>query len=902
MKSTASIRVWPLLCIVAILFVLSVRAPRNWRRVAVAPIHPTTATYSGERREIKWADLGLEETPLPMIAGEQEGLGTPHVAGGEKTISPRPLTVKRTILDPASASPAVAHPSTTHDRPFRVPETPRHSLAEPYRVDNDMFGGFLVDPHLAEIDPLVANPYRNTDTLQSVAPPSEDMGSDDSSPPPTPAIRIADRNQTPGPPTESRDLVRARLTDSSTDRIASWPRCPTLTEGLLKLKEYPPAAPWCDAVLTELDALAQFDTLSADAVGLSLKNLQQLAREGQTQVAPVQSTARRNQWGRCVHGLERRLTIWQRIHDIAAARTIPVTITVRDSMHLTSVLDSVESKLKMVKHGEPWRQYLLVDQARTLTDLEADLDTAATRHLAGQILRRMEYSRLTPSQREFLQQDSFLAYSQELKHLAADAVDYFQLMEDLEDYEIQPTAECSMRIAAAQQALRWAHDEPLVRLGQDLDGRYRNANLRLAVSRDLINRWMPASEPAQLPIDETILGIRTRGCSETVARLKVGMIPSPYAWRFYLQADGEVASETAASQGPATFYTRGMSRFLAEKQIIVQPEGVEQRSAAVVAESNTGLAGLQTGVDSVPILSDIVQAIAAHQYQLRAREAEREAKNRLAWRIGETIDQQVRQQVEQMQSRFTNHFQQPMQKLGLNPIPLEMQTTEQRVIARYRLAGYHQLAAYTPRPLAPSNSLLSLQVHESAVNNTIAQFGWSGQRVNLRDVYSQLSTLFSAPKLVIPEDLPDDVTIRFADRNPVRVAFQDGRVTLTLGLSELSQGRKRWRNFVVRVHFEPAPDDPNADLVRDQYVELIGRLAFRDQIALRGVFSRVFSREKPIALVSRILAEEPRLAGLEISQLEIDDGWLALAIAPMGTRVAMHLRESRYASDNLSVR
>ena len=33
---------------------------------------------------------------------------------------------------------------------------------------------------------------------------------------------------------------------------------------------------------------------------------------------------------------------------------------------------------------------------------------------------------------------------------------------------------------------------------------------------------------------------------------------------------------------------------------------------------------------------------------------------------------------------------------------------------RLRLAGGEQLGAYTPRPRAPSDSLMSLQVHESA--------------------------------------------------------------------------------------------------------------------------------------------------------------------------------------------
>jgi len=902
MKSTVFIRDWPLLCLVAVLFILSVRAPRDWRRVAIAPLDQRAADVVEEHGDIRLADLGLKETPKPLVAGDGDVAGVPvTVRDDDEVLAPRRLATERTESHEPQATRAVPSSVRTGDGNAAFQEAPRNLVDEAAILQEDVLGQLAVNPRMAQIDAAVANRFAPSESLETVAPPLDDLGGDELAPPP--AIgRIAARNFGPDLPSTSQRLVRSGDSDSSREPISSWPRCRALIERLEELKQVSPGDPWCEDVRAELEAISRFDTLSADAVALTLDNLQRLAAEGRSRLAEMKIISQRNQWGRCLHGLERRLQIWSDIHGIAAARSIPVAISLSDSIQLMPALESLETRLRDVKYGDRWREYLLVDQARQLVDPGADLDTAASRQLARRILRRMEYSQLTPAQRDLLGQPPFQQYSHELKHLAADPVDYFQLLQDLEDYEVQPTAECSARIAAAQQALRWSHDEAVVDLGRKLDGRYRNANLRLAVSQDLINRWMPPAEPAQMPVDETILGIRTRGCSETVTKLKVRMLPSPYAWRLYLQADGAVASETFASQGPAKFYTRGLSKFQAEKQIIIQAEGIRQPSAEVVAESNTNLAGLETDIDAVPIVGDIVQAIAAYQYQLRAREAEWEAENRLAWRIGEMIDERVSQQVERMERRFVEHFQQPTQKLGLNPLPLEMQTTDRRVIARYRLAGHHQLAAYTPRPLAPGNSLLSLQIHESALNNMIEQFAWSGRRVKLRDIYKELGDLFAAKELEAPEDVPEDVTVRFADRNPVRLAFQDGRVTLTLGLSELSQGRKRWRNFVVRVHYQPALDNPQADLVRDQYVELIGRLAFGDQIALRGVFSRVFSRDKPIDLVSRLMGEEPRLHDLEISQLEIDDGWLALAIGPRGTRLALQSREESHASDNLLVR
>ena len=76
------------------------------------------------------------------------------------------------------------------------------------------------------------------------------------------------------------------------------------------------------------------------------------------------------------------------------------------------------------------------------------------------------------------------------------------------------------------------------------------------------------------------MGAHTVGCSEALTRLKVRLIPSPHTWRFGLEANGEIASETYSSKGPATFYNTGNSVFRAQKEVIVDPNGVRHGPAA----------------------------------------------------------------------------------------------------------------------------------------------------------------------------------------------------------------------------------------------------------------------------------------------------------------------------------
>ena len=54
-------------------------------------------------------------------------------------------------------------------------------------------------------------------------------------------------------------------------------------------------------------------------------------------------------------------------------------------------------------------------------------------------------------------------------------------------------------------------------------------------------------------------------------------------------------------------------------------------------------------------------------------------------------------------------------------------------------------------------------------------------------------------------------------------------------------------------------------------------------MALRGIFSKVLSRQRKLNLLPATLADDPRLAGLEVTQLAVEEGWIGLAIGPIRT-------------------
>ena len=202
---------------------------------------------------------------------------------------------------------------------------------------------------------------------------------------------------------------------------------------------------------------------------------------------------------------------------------------------------------------------------------------------------------------------------------------------------------------------------------------------------------------------------------------------------------------------------------------------------------------------------------------------------------------------------------------------------------RLRLAGEDQLGSHTPRPEAIAGSLASVQVHESAINNAIQRLLLEGRTFTLPELSAHVAARLNRPTAWEVDPDQADVKVTFAEKNAVVVRFQGDRVAITLSIAQLSKGAmKPYRNFQVRAFYKPEVNGRVAQLVRDRdhAIQLPTHLSTRSQIALRGVFSHVFSANKPWDLVPEQIVKDKNLSNAAITQFVIDDGWIGLSLGP----------------------
>jgi hypothetical protein len=223
----------------------------------------------------------------------------------------------------------------------------------------------------------------------------------------------------------------------------------------------------------------------------------------------------------------------------------------------------------------------------------------------------------------------------------------------------------------------------------------------------------------------------------------------------------------------------------------------------------------------------------------------------------------------------------PLDKLELEPLFASLQTTAERASMRVRLAGDEQLAAHTPRPAAPGDSLVSMQIHESLLNNLVERLGLDGHTFTPAELQAHIAEKFNLAMAALPDSIPQNVMLTLAPENALQLHCEDGLIGLSLAVADLARGNEHWRDFVVKVYYKPESKGLEAWLSREGVIQLAGpRLNVKAQIALRGIFSKLFPPDRPVPLVHEEVLKHPKLADLQVSQFVVADGWLGIAVSP----------------------
>ena len=678
-----------------------------------------------------------------------------------------------------------------------------------------------------------------------------------------------------------------------------WPMPLALYAQLDELAKNATTRQWAEEIRRLFDdlgpALALESGRANDEVSSTFARLRALNDKADSATDRMEDDILAEQLRRASYSLRRRLDLWQLASGIDAPNQGDDT-SYLDAGRLAMVLTKVESLVGDTDRGAAWRDFLLIDALRSLADEDKNTisDTAddngredwaakaRRRMLAGEVLTRVARCKLSENQQQFLTRDPFMQLGTELRRITDGAFDRRELVRRLEEYEAKNLpgegrwlADESLRLAVSEDARKKA-------LGRQLARHYCNPNLRIALTEDLLNRLMPRQTAELAHVRDTVLGTPVRGRSLTETEVAIRLIPDPHRLLLALEISGDVASLTNSSSGPATFRTESTSRYVARKPMEITTAGIALWPAEVTEVSNAmRLRSLQTNYDGIPLIGAIVQNMALSSHDSKREEVKREIKRKVATKAKQRIDAEADERLNQTSQRLKDRVLQPLENLAIVPEMIAAETDEKRLVMQLRLASDQQIAAHTQRPWAPLDSLMSLQIHQTAMNNVLGGLGLDGDTLTLKELRDRIAAKFNAPSLLDDENKHDDVKITFASRDSVRIDCSDGRIAVTLSIARLESEQQVWKHFQVRAYYRVEVDGLSATLVRDGSIRMVGRrVSTGSQLAIRSIFARVFSKNAGRQLVPERILNNSNMADQVITQFEIEDGWVALAMGP----------------------
>jgi hypothetical protein len=710
---------------------------------------------------------------------------------------------------------------------------------------------------------------------------------------------------------QPKTSLTARSTVSHLAPSQNWPEPKQLNEQIESVKilldpeSDQKLQTWLADLSTSLDALAQ-SRLNEVGISEILAHIRNIGSEFAAYSSFIASDRQEvsASLARLAYSIERRVSVWSAIHTCVRKPLAPVSLRLTDSNELVfsqvmdakdysinnellglpthSLTDSVDAVRALIaRTGQPesWKSYLMLDEIVALNAPHVDRESKGK--LARQFLNRVLATHVTSEQSNFLRSDEIRELAAIVHPWTVSPVDYRQLLEDIEMLESNPTHRCSVTLSDAIQSLRFSANPEQAAISQAIASHYKNANVRVAISEMFVNRMLPQSNTVEKPVRQNILGADTRGASVVTTKLRADFKPDDYGWTIALNLDGDISSQTKSSRNGATFYSQSLANVNAERLIRIRPQGFEINGKPASVQSSDSLKKMSTEWDNLPIFGDIVRRIAKNEFMEKRPVARRITKTTIARETDREFDMQLNSKIRNSQTQFESRLLSPLQGLSLEPTIVSMNSTEERLIVRYRVASDSQMGANTARPIAPADSLISVQIHQSAFNNLASQIVTGGRDWSAQELADHISDLLKQPRKTLELEQGEDVRVRFQPNNPITLDFQDGKLWLTLRIESIEQpGRLHIKNFNIHVAYQPAVHGLWAGLQRDGTVSVEGpKLSARDRLPLRTIFTKVLANQEAIPVVADWILEDKRAQGLAVSQLVLRDGWIGVAIS-----------------------
>jgi hypothetical protein len=464
------------------------------------------------------------------------------------------------------------------------------------------------------------------------------------------------------------------------------------------------------------------------------------------------------------------------------------------------------------------------------------------------------------------------------------------LLRNLADHELHASAETARAVMRSYRSLKDSRNAAAGSLADAVNNHYNHLNVRAIVSGSLLDRLARTTRTDSGPVRDFILGSDVFGDQTTTARVSARLLPNADAASYLVEAEGRTATETEGyprqEGGEVVIHSRSTSRFIARRRVDLTADGLRAGEPVISVRTSNRVVGASTPYSSIPLLGQFADSIAMGEAEARRAEVEAIGASRVRDRVLPQFAAESDQRIAEMNENYRSVADR-LAKRHAFPEVLSLASTATHLFALARTARHDELGGHEPLMWLPSDSLLTVQLHESAINNAFEHAELGGSTIDETSI-GRLTA--EAEGLVDGEPAPEQqeeptISIKLADQDPVRIRLQDGLLRLQFHAAAVQKGEDRLMNQRLIVDYALEPLERTIRVVRRGEFDLQPLSDSEAPAQNQAAVARVRDALELIFLPHFELGATPALTDrqgepimLRLAKLSILDGWLSISL------------------------
>ena len=479
---------------------------------------------------------------------------------------------------------------------------------------------------------------------------------------------------------------------------------------------------------------------------------------------------------------------------------------------IAASMTKLEAHLEIRPGGTTWLPYVHAEEINTLMQTAEDSD-AALPILAAVQKKFKAKDQLEETQRAFLSAAAFTALEtsidayleragEELQPLDEDKLrqQLARLVEAAEGYKSNGTLKAAAELHGALQSIRELTPDKGDRITGVLGSHYFGHNFRLIASEEFLSRYVEERRQETGRINEPFMEAWVTGTQTTTAATGVDLKPSNEGARFDLTLNGVVRSSTVGSTSRASIYSSGYHTFVARRDIFFDGDKFMLGTTGTISvNANNTITGASTRYDG-GLFDGTARQKAMRIANSRRPRSEATTANKIRNRVLPEFNTEVEKEFVKINQDLEEKWNKRLRDARLEPSARKIQSTRSHLLWSSRVMQPGELGGGTTPHLPPPEEGLTLQFHETLLNNMFDRMNIAGRTMTEAEVKKEIDDYIA---LLTGAEASEDETnadekdeeeqtdlFVFAKVDPIRFQFEDGRVLLVIRTGFQQEGKE----------------------------------------------------------------------------------------------------------------